>query len=394
MNSGAFAYYLQSRERDYIVMQDIEPDHHQIAVHEYTHLIVRHAKMELPVWLNEGLADLYASLEQHGEQALVGRPLGMRVATLARQPWLDWNTVFAVTKDSPYYNQSEKMAIFYAQSWATTHMLALSPDYMPRFSQFLNTIASGTSTSESFQQIYGKSISQVGNDVRKYVERASVRGALYDVQLQLSGLETHVTPVSEFQVDLLLADLLVATKASEGQARRRLLALAARYPQAAEVEESLGYLEWEQENVPEARKHFALAADRGSKNARMLYDLASLEYKAGAPPQTVIDHLQKVIALQPQHAEARLSLAEIEAMQSHYGTALGIINPVHTVEPEQAFRLFSLLAFLHAELNDPEGAKIFGPRALPYAKAPSDRLRVEQLLQSLEAQTRPPTSRR
>jgi hypothetical protein len=48
INSGAFAYYLQSRERDYIVMQDIETDHHEVAVHEYTHLIVRHNKMQLP----------------------------------------------------------------------------------------------------------------------------------------------------------------------------------------------------------------------------------------------------------------------------------------------------------------------------------------------------------
>jgi hypothetical protein len=37
-------------------MQDIAPDHSQAAVHEYTHLVVQHLKLELPIWLNEGMA--------------------------------------------------------------------------------------------------------------------------------------------------------------------------------------------------------------------------------------------------------------------------------------------------------------------------------------------------
>ena len=89
MNEGAFAYYLQSRERDYIVMQDIEPEHHQAAVHEYTHLIVQHTKLEWPLWLNEGFADLYSSLEPRGKQAMVGRALPGHVAVLLQRPWMD-----------------------------------------------------------------------------------------------------------------------------------------------------------------------------------------------------------------------------------------------------------------------------------------------------------------
>src|SRR5450432_3527638 len=36
INEGAFAYYQRSRERDYIVMQDLDSEHHQAAIHEYT----------------------------------------------------------------------------------------------------------------------------------------------------------------------------------------------------------------------------------------------------------------------------------------------------------------------------------------------------------------------
>jgi hypothetical protein len=55
--------------------------------------------MQLPIWLNEGLADLYSSLELHGQQAMVGRPLESRVMTLSQQQWMDWNALFAVRYD-------------------------------------------------------------------------------------------------------------------------------------------------------------------------------------------------------------------------------------------------------------------------------------------------------
>jgi hypothetical protein len=125
LNEGAFAYYLRSRKVDYIVMQDISPEHHQVALHEYTHLVIEHLGLQFPIWFNEGLADLYSSLEPKGDQALLGRPLEGRLIILMTQSWLNLNALFAVGPDSPYDNERDKMSIFYAQSWALTHMLAL-----------------------------------------------------------------------------------------------------------------------------------------------------------------------------------------------------------------------------------------------------------------------------
>jgi hypothetical protein len=219
LNGGAFAYYLQSRERDYIVMQDIAAEHHKAAVHEYTHLIVRHLKLDLPVWLNEGLADLYSSLEPHGQQSMVGRPLEGHVFTLLNRPWMDWNVLFAVDQKSPYYNESDKMSIFYAQSWALTHMLYLSPSYGSRFSNFLLAVATGTPTPYAFQKVYGKTIREVAKDASNYIRQSSVHAALYNVTLQKTDLDTQVAELSDFQIGLALADLL----GSRGKPRRRLI---------------------------------------------------------------------------------------------------------------------------------------------------------------------------
>lgn len=389
-NSGTFAYYLQSHERDYIVMQDIEADHHQTAVHEYTHLIVQHTKMQLPIWLNEGLADLYSSLESRGpRQAMIGRTLPSRMATLAQQKWMDWNVLFAVGYDSPFYNEKEKMSIFYAQSWALTHMLALSPAYNHGFSSFLLAIGNGMNASEALQKVYGKTIPEVGKSVEAYVRQTSLKAAVYDIPLRPADLHAQVSEPSDLQAGLILANLLAARKETRDEAQRRLTVLAQQNAQNAEMEESLGYLAWQEENLPEARKHFSLAVERGSKNDRMIYDLAGLEQNSSAPPQTVVALLQRVLVLKPDNNEARILLAEVEANRGHYGPAIAALAPIHTVRPEQAFRFFFVAAHCHANMQDLSEAKNLLEKAASYAKAPVEREQVNRLRSALDRVNRP-----
>jgi hypothetical protein len=181
--------------------------------------------MQLPIWLNEGLADLYSSLELHGQQAMVGRPLESRVMTLSQQQWMDWNALFAVRYDSPFYNEKDKMSIFYAQSWALTHMLAMSPAYMPGFSSFLLAVANGLSTPEALQKVYGKTVLETGKDVAAYVRQTSLRAALFNVTLSPSELHAQVTDLPDLQTGLALFE-----KRNQSGGATATLGLGAREP--------------------------------------------------------------------------------------------------------------------------------------------------------------------
>jgi len=388
LNGGAFAYYLQSRERDYIVMQDIQPDHHQAAVHEYTHLIVQHLKLNLPVWLNEGIADLYSSLEPRGQRSMVGRPLEGHVITLLNRPWMDWNVLFAVDNTSPYYNESDKMSIFYAQSWALTHMLYLSPAYSSKFSSFLIAIGAGMSTPEAFQKVYGKSVPAIGKDAVNYIRQASVHAAVFDITLPKSDLDAQIAEPTDLQVGLALADLLASRPKTASEARKNLLALEHQFPKSPNIEESLGYLAWQENNVPDACKHFALAVEQGSKNARMIYDYAGLLHSSGAPPQSVINALQKVIALEPENVDAEIFLANLEVGRGGYGAARSAISRVRSVKSEQAYSFFAVSAFCQANLHDQAGARQSAQKALQYAKTPSERQQIENLQSFLDRTNR------
>lgn len=277
LNGGAFAYYLRSRKVDYIVMQDISPEHYQTAAHEYTHLIVEHLGLKLPLWLNEGLADLYSSLEARGNQALIGRPLPGRMQELSEQRWLDLNTLFGVTEDSPYYNESDKMSIFYAESWALTHMLALGKGYQPAFMQFLGEAAARHPSAECLEKLYGKNPAQVMKELQRYVNQSSVKGAIYNVKLKSADLEPEVADAAPLQVDLALADLLASNKNTAAEAGARLARLAVEHPESADVEESLGYLAWQQGDTAKAKESFARAIEKGSKNPEMMLHFAVAE---------------------------------------------------------------------------------------------------------------------
>ena len=219
-------------------MQDAAPEHHQTAIHEYTHLVVEHLGVQFPLWFNEGVAELYSSLEPKGDQAIVGCPLeGRERKYSSPKRWLDLNSLFAVDEQSPFYNERDKMSIFYAESWALTDMLELGDKYRPNFPKFLAALASGRSSADSLQSAYGESLAEVTKDLQAYVHQSSVRGAVFNVQLPKSALEPDVSQPSDFAVDLTLAELLASGARTRAEAAARLSTLASAHPENAEVQE-------------------------------------------------------------------------------------------------------------------------------------------------------------
>ena len=385
LNEGAFAYYLRSRKTDYIVMQDVSSEHYQAAVHEYTHLIIEHLGLKLPIWLNEGLADLYSSLEARGDQAIVGRPLVGRTGALETQKWLDLNVLFAVNQESPYYNESDKMSIFYAQSWALTHMLELGKGYRPGFQKFLAAISSGKPEAQCFQTIYGKNFAQITQDLHAYLHQSSVQAAVFDVRLGKPDLQPVVSEASGFDIDLSLADLLASKKRTAGEAFARLSQLAKEHPERPEVQESLGYLAWQQGNAAQARRDFQSAAEKGSKDPEMLFYYSQLMADQAAPPVEIIPVLQKVVELKRDNLDAWFNLGMTAMDAKQWSLARGALSEIKTVKRERAYSLFSALAFCDLELKDTKGARAMADKARLYAENPEQTTQISNMLRYLDS---------
>jgi tetratricopeptide (TPR) repeat protein len=385
LNEGAFAYYLRSRKRDYIVMQDISSEHYPAAVHEYTHLIVEHLGLKLPVWLNEGLAELYSSLEPKGKQAMIGKPLPGSVMILRTQPWLPLSVLLSVTRDSPYYNERNKMSIFYAESWALTHMLQFGKDYAPGgFPKFLAEIAAGRPAAECFASAYGKTEEQVEADLHAYMHQPSVYAGLLDVQLSKQSLEPEIAPLGDLQRDLALADLLASQQRTAAEAEQRLDELAKQYPGNAEIKESLGYLAWQRGNIAAACDYFGKAEKAGSQDPDMLLQYAGLLRETGANDDEIITVLQKALAIRPEFFEARFNLGITEMHARKWGTALSYFLAIKSVKTDRAFSFLYAVSVCDYNLRRLDESRTNAIRAQQYAKTPEEENQIAEFLAFLD----------
>src|SRR5712692_9151749 len=160
-NEFASAFYLSGYDRDYIVMQSIIAENYPVAVHEFTHLLVKHTGFEVPVWFNEGLAELYSTLKPVGKKMEIGGLIPGRFQVLQQNKWLPLDVLLSVDHNSPYYNERDRAGVFYAESWALMHMLNLSKLYRPEFGKFVTAVASGVPAANAFWQVYAKTTAMV-----------------------------------------------------------------------------------------------------------------------------------------------------------------------------------------------------------------------------------------
>ncbi len=241
LQSTSFAHYLHSRRGDYIVLQDISPEHHRAAIHEYTHYVFRMAQLKLPIWLCEGTADFYSSLEAQGTQSVLGGVLPSRLHSLQAAELLPLPTLFAVDHASPFYNEPAKVALFYAQSWAVVHMLAFHPNYRALFPRYLQAVSAGASSSDALGQVYGKSLEDVTLDLQSYIPQIPAHQSATEIR-PVQHEEPSVLALSEVEGAITMADLLAAHRSTAREAKNRLEQLYGRHPDNPKAEELLAYL--------------------------------------------------------------------------------------------------------------------------------------------------------
>ncbi len=381
---GAYAMYQRGRRGNYIVMRSLNPGHYEVAVHEYTHYVMDHAGLKLPVWLNEGLAELYATLSPRGEQCLIGLPQTGRLLTLETERRLDLPTLFAVDSASPYYNDPGKMQMFYAESWALTHMLAVSEPYSRRFSTFVSLVSSGRPVREALRVVYGKELLTVEADLDGYIRRRTLPALLFDIRVGSTLAQATFTPLSKAELDLSVADLLSSNAAAGPEAEAKVRELASAHPEEAGFEESLGYLALRKHQTDAARVHFGNAVERQSNDPVAIYNSARLQQDSGAPPSEVIPMLERVLALNPDYEPARIELGFTAAKAKQFELALATFSQMKSIEPRLAFEIYFSMAYCELELRRPQDARTYAGAAQQYAHTAEQQNRVETLVRCIE----------
>ncbi len=381
-NEFAAAYYTQIAGRDYIVLGSVNDEVFPIAVHEYVHLVTQNVGMKFPPWLNEGLAEVFSTMKPTGDKVLVGTPVLGRVQALSREKWVPLSVIVAATHDSPYYNEKNKAGSLYDEGWALTHMLELNAQYSPNFGKFLDEINKGTPSQKAIEGVWGKPLEAVEKDLQAYLRSGTYSPRLFSVKLQ-AGEKIAAEPAVMFDVKLTLLDLS-NRHGKEAGVKAEFEDLIKEDPKRPEPYVALGYLAARAGQQDEAIESFSKAVELGSRNEQMLWDFGRMASRA--KPVQAMGALETLMADQPNRFEVRMTLAQIQMNSKLAKEALETLAPVKKVTPEDAPRLFQVLAFANMQTGDRQAARANAQRWLDNTKDSDEKVNANRMIRYLDQQ--------
>ena len=182
------AFFIRGTDENLIVLHlaGSSDDSLQRIFHEYSHLLMRHNAPFWPMWLNEGMAEIYAPFEVVGPfRTRIGKPLEHHVELLAATPLMPLQQLFAVTRDSPEYNERKHQGIFYAESWLLAHYLMLggNPALQAGFRQLTPLLRQGQSPEQAFTNALHTSLPAMEAQLRRYL----AQGKFQPLELNVSA---------------------------------------------------------------------------------------------------------------------------------------------------------------------------------------------------------------
>jgi tetratricopeptide (TPR) repeat protein len=368
----AAGFYLSVAEKNFIAVRLDVPGGGALGTvyHEYVHMLVQLNLPSLPLWLNEGLAEV------------VGQSSGPPPAR-----WLPLAELFAVDKSSPHYNEHSRASVFYAQSRALTHMLLFAgPQPDAGLLTLITLLRDGVPAKEATRQAFP--------DLPALERRLEIYGqkrlALWTLPPGPSATDFAVRELTPAESLAVRAEVMLhGSRWSGAQALLdEALTLDPHLPQA---HETMGFLLLKQERRAEAAPWFARAAANGSNSYLAHYWHALLSLPAArdrAALDAVRASLERVIQLNPGFAPGYAALAG--AWIHDREKALPFARRAVELEPDVSDHRLGMGTILLA-LGRLDEALDLAERMLAASRTPQERASAQALLDNLQQRMPRPT---
>jgi hypothetical protein len=204
--------FLPGRYVNYIALVNGHDEERQrVIMHEFAHLLVSNSGLDVPLWLNEGLAEYYSTLTitPAGTEAVVGGLIQNHLDRLNDTKLMPLEELLTMTHQSPLYNEGSRRSVFYAQSWALAHLLQNGkPDRSKALNAYLARASSGMPPLEAWKEAFGSA--DIMRELEQYIRRllfTALRFKLSGKAANLSGVQAVEMPRTE--ADAYLGHVLV-----------------------------------------------------------------------------------------------------------------------------------------------------------------------------------------
>jgi tetratricopeptide (TPR) repeat protein len=374
----------------------------EVIFHEFAHLLLRHNEPYWPMWLIEGMADLYSTFQvSGGNRPSFGSPVEHHLRTLGKQELMPLHELFSVTRDSPDYNERDRQGIFYAQSWLLAHYLVLGgpPTRRAEYRQLTPLLQQGLSPEAAFTNAFRANLNTMEAELRHYLAQGNFQPfELPPVQGNLDSPRAMVTrPLSKAEVCFHLGDELLRIGRFES-AEEYFLEARNLAPNSPLPYEGLGLLAAQRDNPAEAVRQFQEAMKHGQVSFLSHYTYAREKYLLTShPPESysrlspeaaeeIRSELKKSLALMPDFGPAHHLLGFFELVQRD-DLAAAEQNLARSIqlEPENLAYPLSLAQVQLAENNPVAARRTLESLRRPYVPA-SIRGHAQDMLRAMAGQ--------
>lgn len=361
--------FVPGTDKHFIALRlDASGEHpYHVIYHEYVHLLSRLNTVWLPVWLAEGLAEFFAGTEINDEEVRWGQPFSWQVLLL-RQRRLSLEELLAADRESPLYNQQHDATIFYAQSWALTHLLLIGDEKRKgSVDAFIKLLGEGVEEQTALSAAFGDT-KKLDRDLFSYVGRKFFQGRWAKLGAQEAG--GSATTLSAAESLALRADFMLHTHSPEGAGTLVEEALRSD-PNCYLAHEVKGHLSLRRGDRTAAAESYAEAVRLAPRNYLAEFYRASVigGGQSGQAVSAKEQALRRAIEIYPGFAPGLAQLAELYRDERRdLENALELARKAVMLEPMRVrYRL--VLASVLSEMGRSQDAAKLEEEALKLARA-------------------------
>lgn len=274
---NVMAYFVGHPEESLIALVAGPVSSHEIrevVYHEYVHHFFDLMGYELPLWLNEGLADMFSTMKIKRDALELGytKPDYLRILRYVSD--LDW--LFTVDSSSASYHGGFGQETFYAQSWALVHFWFCDPQMFPGYLKFLDLIEkSGKGSADCMKEAFGMNTAQMKKAFEAYLKNGRYQLRQLPLGSKPERQRYEFRRVTEFEQELALLNL-EARAVGLPNSESKLIALAERYPNEPRPYEILAALAGRNGKTEERLDYYSKAIALGSRNSQVHVQHAGL----------------------------------------------------------------------------------------------------------------------
>ncbi|HEY8995474.1 MAG TPA: hypothetical protein VIM71_12470 [Lacunisphaera sp.] len=304
----------------------------EVVYHEYVHHLFRITEQNPAPWFNEGVAELFSTMQADREWLKLGQPAVGRVIELQRGRMMPFDALFAARYDSPLFKDSGHSGMFYAQSWAFLHYCYFGLNKIPpeKMSVFLSVAGSPEIQEHPgdfrmvCQELLGLDYAGLQREMERYTTRGKFMGRKAKRPTIVPQREYTLRPAGKEEMQIRLAELALRM-ADSPYANFAVREQLGRQPDAR-LHELMGSVALQAQEDDVAREHWRQAIELGTSNAAIFRELGRLEANAifgqfnldyRMPDQRAADlrHLlNKSLECAPEQSMGYEMLAWVEAM--------------------------------------------------------------------------------